>query len=650
MGLTDHYEIPELVECDYGVAWDTDENGAQPSQIAKELAGFARPNEFGFGSRYEHGLRLIQMLWPEKVELYKVVENHVTGEPTKVFNWFFLETFRHCCEFDRVALTGCASSSKTFGVAVYAVLAFMASPKDSTIMISTTAGSDAERRVWGDVKELHQTASKICPVGTLLEYLMAITFDPARELEGRRDATQRDLGSGVMVIPIPPGSEGKKAIGKIIGTKNKNVIWIVEETPHMIPGFLRAESNLEFNERYQLIATGNANDPNDEHGKLCRPDKGWGAIDVDSETWMARGAHVLFLNGLKSPNNHPAIDPGITQKSALPFPYLCNPISARQVAMRNGYGATEEEQVETGKKTIDFYRFAVGFWMEGAADATLLNRQIVRSTNSDKEVEDWGPNEQVVVAGFDPGWSAGGDSNEILFGVLGRDSNGKMVLELERDTVSIKIEAESKLEFRKQVAARVRDECLRRGCTLDHLFMDISGDGGLMSGAITEAFGSMGAPVGISSLEKEDLEDRYYDVVTRLWFRMREAVQAGRIRGFNPESRYAGDLFQRRYESAGRDVVKIEPKGKKSVGVNRAGFRARVGRSPDAGDAAVYLLEGATRLGLPVTPETRETAGSRLIPRYAPQEMYDDEGDGYASLEEVAATGDGWDYVSGDSG
>jgi hypothetical protein len=647
------YKLPKVVDEDYGMDWPSNQDGSRISQITIELAGFSSNGKRGkFESRFRHGLRLVRMLWPNEVLLYKSVKNWRTGEHEIVWNNYFMDAFEACCNNNRVSLTGCASSGKTFAVAVYCLLLFMSDPIDTTIMVSTTAGTDAERRIWGEIKVLHSALSETYPLGTLIEYLKCITFDPQRELTGKENLDfKRDLGSGIIVIPIPKGGEGEKALGKVIGTKNAKIVWVIDEMPHMMDGVLRPESNLEYNAFYQLIVIGNANRKTDPHGKISEPADGWDSVSVDSDTWFAGDdTKVVFLHGARGPNFHPAVNPEETDKNSLPFPYLSNRISMENVALRNGYGATREERIANGKLTIDFMRFAIGFWYGDDISQVIISESYVKEHGADDEMFSWSHKPRTKIAGFDPSFTSGGDKNSLMFGEFGEDSHGSQIINVDRENIGVRGVAESRESFRREIAKQVVDRCTERGVLPENFFMDISGDGGLMAIEImTEWSESLDRQVkiqGISSLEKTgDEEDRYYDIVTKLWFQVQKAIATGRMRGFNCRSSYAKDLFERRYESVGKGVVRIEPKGNKKNTAG-SGFKSRMGRSPDDGDSFVYMIEGAKKRGFSLKKDPEKPRNTEMVDRlrrrlegFEPQLT-----DAYAGIghEEAASADESW--------
>lgn len=622
------YTLPEPSVNDFGVEWPIGTNGQEVDQISKDLLGFRLADgeniREGFLTKYEHGLRLIQMLFPERVKLYRIVKHWKTGKSTVVWNHFFLDCFRDCCEHNRVCFAGSASSGKTFATAVYCLLSFMCNPMNTMIMISTTAGSDSERRIWGELKELHREANARFKLGTLIDYLKAITFDPSREVDEKsKSAESRDLRNGIIVIPIPKGNEGEKALGKIIGTKNAVVIWVIDELPEMMDGVLRPESNLESNVKYQFIGLGNSGRPTDPHGKLCEPDDGYDSISVDHDHWWAGDCFVRFLHGGRSPNFHPAIDPNITRKEDYPFPYLSNKVFMENVAYRNGTGRTREDRIETGKRTVDYMRFAVGFWYGADIPVTVMSKELVTMNNAHVDHAYFDQGGTTGVAGFDPAFTANGDSNEISFCKFGNSMNGEQILLTEPETVTIRTTVQDRVAFRTEIATAVINECEKRDVDPERLFMDISGDGGLMALEISRVWsekkGRHVAPTGISSLEKTGDEDAaWHDIVTKLWFQAVMAIGTGRIRGFNLMSGYAKDLFERQYESVGKGIVKIESKSSKAGG--KRGMKARIGRSPDKGDSWVYMIEGAKRSGFDIR---NKPIGSSLDSKETIQDIID---------------------------
>ncbi len=589
------FYLPQPADTDYGREWPVSQNGEPVSQIVKELYGFkANGSEPGFMSRYEHGLRLVRLLWPDFLDLFKVWTDHRTGKKSLIWNTFFMRVFKACCEHDTVGLTGCASSGKTFAVAAYAILRFMAEPEETTIMVSTTAGTDAERRIWGEIKKLHEKATGVFRVGTLIDYLKVITFQPSAELLGSRSVESRDIRNGIMLMPIPPGGEGAKAMGKIIGTKNKKMVWIIDELPHMFDGVLKSEANIMANIYFQLIGIGNAKERRDPHGLLCEPAAGWDAVGEDTESWTSStGAHIEMLHGEKSPNFHEAVDP-MLPKPEMPFPYLSDPNFIRNLAFKMGQG-----DEAAGRRTVEFWRFGKGFWPGEDVVSTILSAAQIKRHNAHLHVgaEPVWASTPVTVAGLDPSWTSGGDDIALMWGKLGRafiERGGivspRLVLWCAPEAHVVRVEVSDRETLRRMAAQDIVRFAQQRNLRPENLGMDISSDGGLVMQELIKAWKSTEI-VGLSSTEVSP-DEKFDRMVTRYWYRCSDAVNTGNLIGFNIESKYAKDLFTRRYESLGVNRVKVERK---------KDMKKRIGRSPDHGDAFAYMVEMAIREGFDPT-------------------------------------------------
>lgn len=628
------YDLPQLRENDYGQEelWaKLRAGGADFSQIAKELYCFRMVGKKpGMLSRYEHGLNLIRMLWPDRIHLKVDWTDYRTGEKVTIYNHCFLDIFKACCEGQRIGLTGAGATGKTFAVSVYAILMFMSDPENTTIFVSTTASMDAERRVWGDIKSLHADASKVFQIGTCIEYLKCVTFDPGREIEGGKSVEQRDLRNGIILIPIPLGEEGQKAVGKIIGTHQKKLIWIIDELPHMMSQILASEANLMKNKFYQLIGIGNANLKTDPHGALCKPRAGWNSISVNSREWQSdSGAKILFLHGERTPNYHPAVDISDEDTDNYPFPYLSSEAMNRRIALSFG-----RMNLEIGRKTVEYMRFGIGFWKGDDVSNRILSADFVQQHKADEDDVIWDDDGYIVLCGGDFGFVSGGDKNEAMFAKLGRDIDGNQRLVVDPETTEFTSDIVDRVGFRKQIAAKYVAECRSRGVKPEHFGCDVNADGGLMMKEIMKEWESTEI-VGLSSLEPST-DKRYANIVTQYWMNTVDAIATGNVRGFNTNSRYSADLFERTFSSVGKGVVTIEKKVE---------MKKRIKRSPDCGDAFCYMIQMAIRHGFDMTLDIKKNSGwdddDDLDAISHPREFYKRRGE-YRSLEMSISEDEGY--------
>lgn len=620
---------------DFGVRWPRG-----TSQLTKDLRGFYRARRRfkrkNFLSAFEHFLRIVRMLWPDKVELY------VDTAKGRVWNNYFLDVVSEACEFNDLLLTGPASAAKTYGISVFANVNFYCSPNDTLVMASTTSGSASERRIWGDIKDLHRSAKwaengysdgkgGAAPIGEIIEYQKTLTFDEGKSLNNAK-INERDLRNSVTVIPISNDSKGESALATIMGSKNKSVIWIIDELPAMMDNVDRPNLNLRSNPFFQFIGIGNANRKSDPHGILCEPMDGWGSLNsTEGGKWVSRkGKTVLFLHGEDSPNEHPSVI-HLNEKSLIPFPYLSNRFDRLEIAKEAGNG-----DITLGLKTLDYWRFGVGFWAGDDSLNTVLSEQYIKYFNADREPKPWlGGGNVRTFCGGDFAFTSGGDKTAIYFLSHGYDYMGNIQIALDNKTYTISPNTEDKKEFRRAVAKEIVRYCMDRSVNPNDFGCDISNDGGLMLQAIElewkERTNRTDVQITGLSSQGNSSDDRFGKMVSEYWLGTRDIISGGCVCGFNIMSDYASDLFKRLIINKGNNINDVETK---------IDMKKRIRRSPDSGDAFCYALYLLRSSGLPykqaedATEEVNRSSISNLFPLEEDEEIEDDRYSDMVSEEE----------------
>lgn len=494
----------------------------------------------------------------------------------------------------RFLLGDCTVTHNTFPAALYCLSSFYSAPNSTTVLTSTTSASGADGRIWSAIKALHNDAK--FKVGSPIDYIKSIVFEPGKELEGKKDVGQRDVRDALLVVPIGRGAEGRAATRAIIGRKNTHIIWVVDELPEMDEGILEdTMANLENNPFFQFIGLGNAASRIDPHGLMCEPENGWGSEDAAGKPyggkWKTKsGGTCIFLDGHKSPNMHNELLE-IDNKAELPFPYLANHIGHNRNAARYGHG-----DPDVGRKTLPYLRMSRGIWPDSDVEQTILSRSLIKKLEaSERPIFDTAS--VVTLCGCDPAFTAGGDQFVLQFGDLGTTWDG--VRRLVLDDHPTVIHPVAGVEYTEGVAKQVVDACVARGVLPGGFGLDVSSDGGVIGQAIQRAWGthdihmisSMGKPTErvVSSEDPRSCIDAYDRAVTEYWFSVRVAALTGHLKGFNIHSEYARDLFSRLYIATGNDKVAVETK---------KDMKKRIKHSPDCGDATSYLVEVARRNGL----------------------------------------------------
>lgn len=611
------FEIPKPVPNLYGLGRFYPKG---TPQLVIELAAFrmcrkSKKNirKFDLVNAFDHMLKCVQLLWSDTDVC---IQKEYRGKIAK--NTYFLDIMKDLCSFFDVGLTGPASSAKTFTVSVFDLVNFYCAPDEFMGLISTTSALASERRVWGDIKSLHRAArfkeNGTAVVGEIVEYLKCLTFNPAITMGGR--INERDLRNGVMVIPVSNDSKGDQALDTIMGSKNVMVSWTVDEAPAMPNNIMAPRIALGYNPYFQFIITGNANERNDPHGRALEPAAGWGTLNPDMKRWKANTLNVLFLHGERGPNDIYG-DPNAEEQSDLPFPYLSNVFTRDQSAKIAGNG-----NIDLGRQTIEYWRFSIGYWIGSDVRQTVLSEAAIIAVGANAEPMMWGSGHRRVFGGFDPAFVNGGDANALLMMEAGYDIAGNFQLLIDTTAIEIRPATSNREEYRYLVAQEVVRICKERKMQIADLGIDGSGDGGMTATAIEKAWGLSGIQI-LSSLEKSGSE-RYGDKVTQYWMTCRSILERKVIKGFNVNSNYANDLFERRYLSTSKTSLQIETKRV---------MRKRINRSPDCGDAFSYCMYLAYQSGLipdtlseieQVNREDRGTIGDLLYYRFQKKRELED--------------------------
>lgn len=611
----DYHAIDAKYHEDYAIKWPSG-----TPQLIKELKLFSiarwtheRPGRIC--SAYHHAMVAIRLLWPERISVAKVVNGK------RYDNHYLYKVMKALCSEMEVMLTGPASAGKTCPVAAYNLVCFFSKPKGTTAIVSTTSIKGADLRLWGEIRDLHGCAT--FKVGHVLESFKAITFNQGKELKGKQDVADRDLRDSLTVVAIPPGAEGQGAVRSLIGTKNDVVIWSIDELPEMQEGLLGdAVANLESNPKFQLNGIGNAKAGQNPHKTACEPEGGWEGHNPDSDAsggqWRTKtGGLCVYLDGEKNPNQYPEFEDA--EKTSLPFPYLSNPVFLKRNAIRFGNG-----DAEAGKKTLQYFRMCKGIWPSGDVEMTVLSPAKIKRCGADRDIALWAPGNRKIYCGADPAFTSGGDAFPLCFGERGHTLEGEEVVRFDPETHRIEINANSKEEYAKAAAIEVVRACRARGVMPNNFAIDVSADGGIIAQAIMKEWGStdiilvssMGKPsdMVVSDVDPRPAVEVYDRRVTELWMTLGVGVELGRVRNYNCKSRYAKDHFSRLYEVVSGGKTGIQKK---------QDFKELHRRSPDDGDAAVYLWEALRRDGLSMTlaAERNEFYHDERGPRLVEQEV-----------------------------
>lgn len=528
-----------------------------------------------------HYKEAIRYLWPD-IKFHKwldmIVENYV--------------------DHRTIIIIGPASSGKTLGAAMCALLDYYCFPSCTTIIICSTTKERLEDRIWGEIKRLHKAARERWNwlPGNLIEGKLRLVTDPrSMASEGR------DFRNGVVGVPC---KKGDKFLGlqDFVGIKNKRVRLIGDELSMLPRAWVDSISNLDKNPDFKAVGLGNPKDTTDALGVLAEPAShlgGWdGGLDQTpiSKVWEIRRPNgvCIQLVGSESPN--------LDGKMGIPL------LTQEQI---------DRDVAFYGRESIQFSMMCQGMMPRGNGSRRVITRQLCLKHHAlDDPV--WNTNNRTRIAFLDAAYrGVGGDrcvfgelqfgeeaktaadqpGNEIVQAIIAQrtDLPPKRQIIALIDTTIVPIKAaEVGNTPEDQIVAFVMEQCKQRGIPAENFFFD-SG----MRTSLVSAFARLWSPrvcpidCGGKPTDRRvsyDIDilckDYYQKYITELWYSVRLAIEAEQFRGLTED--VILEFSSREYGLVGGNKIEVEPKDK---------MKEKTGRSPDLADAVAIGVEGARQRG-----------------------------------------------------
>lgn len=482
------------------------------------------------------------------------------------------------CANRYVGYSGCASGGKTDFLAVWGVITWLAAPHQTKVFMTSTSLMEARSRIWGKMLHYWRSASvRLDGYGKFLDSIGII-----RPYKQEADGTVSAKGdtAGIQLIAGERSNE-KEAVGKLIGFKCERVLMLADELAELTPSLLDAcwgnlgpgnpdldlKGSLDTLFGFQMLAASNFKSFTDPFGVFVEPRDGWNSINIDSTRWETKRGVCLRFDGLKSPNL-------LLTEDKWPI-----------------YGRKHlAEHEKLGRNTVQFWRMCRSFPAPEGVEAVIYSQQeLLVGGACDRVV--WSEGRKQYIAALDPAFTSGGDRSIMVVGVLGWDLQRKRVLSLE-EVIEIKADVTSKEPYDKQVAIRFRDECFQRRIGASEAAYDATGAGisfGTLLGELwnSEVMGvKFGGKATALSVNNGDTIKPAYDVyanrVSELWYRGKDFVRAGQIKGITND--LAEEMTARHYDILKGVDTRIMVESKKEM-------KSRLSKSPDIGDAFMILLD-----------------------------------------------------------
>ena len=540
----------------YGKLWPP-QNGKPPTDLLIEFQAFRHkisgPEAPG---AHVHFKNIVNAIW-----------NHPKSTKKVDWNPWAERMIEHLCQHKYLAIAGCASSGKTrIGGALWGIVNFLAAPTETKVLLTSTSLKDSRQRVWGEVEEYWMAAAQLLGGEANMPGELASSAGMIRYKSG-------DMRSDRQGLTLIAGekSKAKESIGKVIGFKGTRVILIADELPELSEALINAaESNLAANPEFQMIGIGNPNSYFDPFGVFCEPEAGWNSITELDYEWKTKKGFCIRFDAEKSPN---------IQAGKTIYPYMMT------------QEKLDDFQQRLGVKTLRYYRMVKGFWCPTGSEESIFSEADILSYEANVPAVWREP--PVLVAGFDPSFTNGGDRSVLYFGKVGYNLDGLKTLEW-TDFEELQEDATNKTSSRtEQIVDMLVRSCQKRGVQLKHLGIDGTGAGkpfcdmvrARWGGDFLEVnFSGSASDMPASGTDSRPSKEVYVNKVSEIWFVGREYMQSGQIKGISPP--LARELCARSYVTKQKGKIQVETK---------AEMKKRTGKSPDIGDSALIGLEVARR-------------------------------------------------------
>lgn len=510
------------------------------------------------GLKYEYFKKLHDMLWPND-EL--------------TWNYWSERRFRYYCAGHRIMTWASgASTGKSVDAGKIALIEYLCSPKDTTVIVASTTLMSLESRVYGYIKNY------------LLKAKVPLVYDFVKSKPPSIAYNTDDTIHRISAMAAARGTDST-AIRNYIGRHpDRKLVLILDEATDLDECIMESIANLEAGDKsFQVLALGNSCSKYDLHGALSTPKAGWDSVSPEhDDTWETtqKGGICLYFSPYDSPAIHEK-DP--IRKKALSR-FLITEVQLHEAAGKYG------------KTTDAYWRFVLGFWRNEATESTIISEQLLEEYKVDEKVTWAGIDQLQAVAGLDIALSSGGDQCLLQIGLLGTAMSGDLVLDLRGHELqfALHINPRDVTSPERQIAMQVIQKLGEFGIPLNALCIDCNGQGRAMADLIQEIARSPQKPIkvystqvaGRKSVSALDLTIKSpYD----LWMQVKHYTASGQLKGLCGLAKTQLCRRKVKYNKTGKPVLEPKPEYKTRM---RA-VSAMLGVSPDEMDAAALCLQAA---------------------------------------------------------
>ena len=479
------------------------------------------------------------------------------------------------------------NSGKSHTLAGYGIIRWLSSPKDTLVLFTSTTLREARKRVWGSVISLLSVVEG-APIN------VRDSIGSANYVDEKGQTFDR---AGLSLIAAER-SRTREAIGKFIGLKQKHVLLIGDELGELSPAITNAAlSNLSKNPVFEFKGASNPASRFDAFGEWSTPKDGWETVtpEMDDEWRTKWGGKYIRLDGERSPN---------VAAGEVLYPFLP---TIEKIA---------EDKALLGEKSRAYYRMVRAVFFDSDETEGIYSESELVSGGAMAKIGFRGPT--TLIAGVDPAFTNGGDRTVMYLARVGQFETGQYGFQFE-SCISFNDDTTNKAVPRTyQIVHQIRDACIRFGVKPENLAVDATGAGSpfcdVLAGEWSDQFlrvqfGGKASDRRVSMNSKLVGEELYVNRVSELWFVGKEFIRTQQLKGVDLD--LAKEMCNRQYEMVKSGTLRVKIESKIDV-------KARVGASPDLGDAAFITLELARqRHGLVAVdpPKNQDTGFFSKPPR-----------------------------------
>lgn len=536
------------------------QTGPTPFQIAK--AGFLR--ETNAERRHAHMMRMIDLIWGWR----GISRNPWLDLALGDFSDERALTREGKSTIRVISWTGPKAVGKTHASALFAATFFLASPETTCVTLTSTSKIAMGGRVWGVIRDLY-SEGRDPDDGHPFGWHMVASQKIIQRVRG-------DEKFNIACFAVEPG-ELQKSIDKIKGRHTPRMLLIVDEANSTPEAIFHVIHNMKGGcDELVILIIGNAGSYFDSHGRACEPAGGWPTVTIDDESWKTKGVDEWRLppglcrhfDGEKSPNV-------LAGKTIYPHIY----------SYENWLDAKKY-----GQNSIQYWSQDRGFWPpEGMVNTVFSDPLIARCDGTG--FLDFVAN-RVTYAFLDPAF--GGDRCCLQLADVGETATGLAGIQL-RQPIYIEPRVSNEAERDYQIAREVIETCKSANVKPAQFGSDATGIGrgvhAIIAGEWSQEilrveWGGKASDNPSSQADGRPSTEVYANRVTELWFRCREFLEAGQLKGIGIEA--VKQFCSREYKKEGRRYEMVK----------KADCKAKLGYSPDEADAIAGLCEVARKNGV----------------------------------------------------